>query len=197
MKEKSLFTRSLYASISAAAVLAILPTTLQAIPVDGGAITVAADGHVFATFIGKSPGTAYSDNLFLDSLASPFLFNNFSSIPGTTIDLGSFTAGTELVFRLHVDNTGDNFFSGDPARNADNVAHARVLDPVGGSTEVDWEDLYGDPEGASGFNDLFFSFTNVRAVGTPDTGSTLALLGIGVFGLVGFARRSSKQPLKQ
>ena len=166
-----------------------------AVPIEGAPILVASTGDVIARFDGKSPGTSFSNDLYL-TLVGPdlFLFNNFSSLMGTTINLGSFTAGTELVFRLHVINTNTDYFSGDPTRNPDGVAHAKVFDPTGGWTSVQWEDLFGNPEGAGGFNDLFFSFSNVvnnpGSVGAvPDEASTAGLLSAVLGGLCVLARR--------
>ena len=54
--------------------------------------------------------------LMLDSSGNPgndgdpsndlFVFNNFGSTVGETKNLGPFASGTELMFRLHVNNTG-------------------------------------------------------------------------------------------
>jgi hypothetical protein len=59
-----------------------------------------------------------------------------------------------------------------------------------GTTLVSFEDLYGDPEGINGFNDLSFSFTNTAAA-VPEPES-LALLLAGLGGLaVGLRRRKA------
>ena len=97
------------------------------------------------------------------------------------------------MFRLHVNNTGDDFFTGLASRNADNLFHARVqADWQPGTTLVSFEDLSGTPEGQNGYNDLSFSFTNtsVTPVPEPETWG-LMLAGLGVVAAV--ARRKKQQ----
>lgn len=177
--------------INAAAVLALsafASVTLQAIPIEGAKIIVATDGEVIATYRGNS--ASYSNDLYLDSPANAIgiIFNNHASPVGSTKSLGSFTAGTELVFRLHVNNTGNDFFSGPADRNPDNHAHAQLddSDPLyPNETVIHFEDLFNGP---FQYNDLSFSFSNVRAVdpttdGVPDGGITIAMLGLGFAGM--------------
>ena len=58
---------------------------------------------------------------------------------------------------------------------------------------MDFEDLFGNPEGAAGFNDIHFTFTNVKSsTSVPDASNTLALLGTPLVGLFGFSRRLKK-----
>ena len=182
--------------------LGIVSTTLTmrslAIPIDGAPIVVAADGNVVATYFGTT--ASYNSDLYLFSPSGAFtsiIFNNHGSTVGSIVDLGFFAAGTELIFRLHVNTTGLDFFSGDPSRNSDGLAHARVNDEFSSTqTLVEFEDLFGTPEGSLGFNDLRFGFTNVRStppVGVPDAGSTMALLSLSTLGIVGFMRRLTRQ----
>jgi hypothetical protein len=169
----------------------------------GGSAVVTSNGNVIATFVGQSAG--FDSNLdvvagdLTTSLFGPF-FHNHLTIPGTTIDLGFYTAGTELIFRLNVLTTGDKFFSGPASRNPDGVAHAKVDDTiVAGSTQVAFEDIFGG--GDRDYNDNVFSFSNVRVTATPPAipvtpvtppqvaePGTLALFGLSLVGL-GFARR--------
>jgi hypothetical protein len=197
---------ALIVNCSAVAVLfTVLPQPTSAIPIEGAPIIVATDGHVIATFQGRSPGTVFSNDLYLESPSgfSGIIFNNFSSTVGSTVDLGFFTAGTELIFRLDV-NPGPglsfydrDFYSGPGSRNPDGLAHTRVDDEwMSGQTLVEWEDLFGAPEGSAGFNDLFFSFTNVRSTPpptVPDGGSTVALMGLAMIALIGWARKRDRQ----
>ena len=180
-----------------------VPSKAVALPVEGAPIIVATDGDVMAQYLGTT--TAFNSDLYLVSPAGayvPVIFNNYDSPIGLLVDLGSFTAGTELIFKLHVNTTGDDFYSGDPSRNPDNKAHARVDDAFSVvQTLVEFEDQLGAPEGSQGFNDLKFAFSNVRStlpqlpppIGVPDGGSTMALLGLSVTALFGFFRRMNRQ----
>lgn len=156
--------------------LAIFAAAAHAFPIaspgtEGRLVVVAGNAAVVATYQGNS--ASYSDDLYLmlDASGNPgddgnltndlLVFNNHSSPVGSTKSLGTFAPGTELEFRLFVHNTGDNFVTGPAARNVDGMAHARVQnDWQPNTTLVSFEDLYGTPEGAGGFNDLSFSFTN-------------------------------------
>jgi hypothetical protein len=168
-----------------------------------GNVVIAGSNPVTAKYEGNS--ASFSNDLYLelDALGNPgmdgifgndlFLFNNQGNSPGDTASVGTFTAGTELIFRLHVNNTGDDFYSGPGTRNSDGLPHARVQDNWAPSTTlVSFEDLVGEPEGDQGFNDLSFSFENTRgATGVPDGGTTAGLLAAGVAAM-GVLRRKLK-----
>ncbi len=164
---------------------------------EGFLVIAAGSSPVVATYEGNS--ASYSNDLYLerDGLGNPgidgntandlFLFNNHVNNPGNTASVGTFSAGVELVFRLHVNNTGDNFFSGPGSRNVDGNAHARVQDNwAPGTTLVSFEDLRGGP---FVFNDLSFSFSNTRSTPVPDSMSTGLGLGVALIGLFTAARR--------
>ncbi len=168
---------------------------VQAVPILGASVFVATTGDVIATKLPASAG--FSSNLFLDTPGNTLgiIFNNHTTPDGTTMNLGSFTAGTELVFRIFVINTGRSFFTGPASRNPDNVFHA-VVDTAfaPGETLVGFEDLFGG--GDQDYDDNRFSFTNVGTVvppippvsSVPEPGSLL-LLSSGVVGLLGFGRK--------
>jgi MYXO-CTERM domain-containing protein len=134
-------------------------------PVDGGSMVVHEDGVVRITFLGSDAG--YFNELYLESddpsTSDRLLFDRTTRY-GRSFVLGNFDAGTILTFRLHVRNTGDDFFTGDASTNPDGIAHARAttvydagLDlPV---TTVGFEDLVGG--GDRDFNDFMFRLTNV------------------------------------
>jgi hypothetical protein len=171
------------------AVVLWLPLTLQAFPIavsgTGLSVIVTSTDDIIATYRGNS--AAYSNDLYLDSPGGPiFIFNNHASAVGSTVNLGSFDIGTELLFRLHVNDTGYDFFTGPASRNPDGKAHARVQENwMPNETLVSFEDLFNGP---FHYNDLSFSFTNVTAAPVP-VPAAVWLFGSGLAGLLGFKRK--------
>ncbi|MDQ5978273.1 MAG: hypothetical protein QG602_1247 [Verrucomicrobiota bacterium] len=191
---KAILSKILKTSIGGGLLALLLPVA-HAVPILGGSVIVASDGEVVAKFLGHTAG--YTNLLYLDSPTNGIgvIFNNHASLIGSTVNLGSFTAGTELIFRINVVNTGDNFYSGPASRNADGLAHAVVDDAFSASeTYVGFEDLYGG--GDRDYDDLNFSFTNVKGTnnppGVPDTGSTAVLGAMGLLALAG-VRKSMRR----
>ena len=198
--------RSLVGAL-ATAVFLPLSAPAQSFPIaapgsEGFVIVATSSDPIIATYLGNS--AAFSDDLFLaigvsgqpgidgNSANDVFIFNNQSSPFGSTFNLGSFLPGTELIFRLFVHNTGQSYYSGPASRNPDNLPHARVQSNwLPGTTLVSFEDLLNDPEGANGFNDLSFSFTNTFAATATPEPTTFVLLAGGLFfvGLVARKRR--------
>lgn len=178
-------------SLAVLSLVALGPTAAFAQTVAGGSLFVTTSGDVQATYLGNS--ASYDDYLYLASPTNTLgqIFFNHGDPVGTTKDLGYFTAGTELVFRLHVANTANDFYSGDPSRNPDNHAHALVTygyTPT--TTLVGFEDLKGGPYD---YNDLSFTFTNVQQISpVPEASTTVSLgllLTLGLGGLVVAVRR--------
>ena len=182
---------------------AISTVGVSAIPIASpgteGAPIITAGGVVTSVYQGNT--ASYSNDLYLERNADGtpgmdgiqsndlFIFNNQASAVGSSVVLGDFASGLELVFRLHVNNTGENFYSGLATRNPDGLAHARVQNEyLPGTTLVSFEDLFNTPEGVNGYNDLSFTFTNTRNTAVPDGGATSVLLGGGLAG-VAFLRR--------
>ena len=156
---------------------------------EGFLVIVNGSDAVIATYQGNS--AAYSNDLYLVNTGA-FVFNNHGNNPGDTVNLGSFAAGTELLFKLHVNDTGNDFFTGPGSRNPDQHTHARVQDAwLPGVTLVSFEDLFNGP---FDYNDLSFSFSNTRsavtAVPEPET-YAMMLAGLGLLGFV--ARRRKQQ----
>ena len=172
------------------AMLLGLAVQSQAVPILGGYVIVETTGNVTATFLGHT--AAFSNDLYLYLPANDMgiIFNNHTTPVGTTADLGTYAAGTELQFMIYVNNTGHSWFSGDASRNVDGLAHAVVDDDYAGGTAtyVGFEDLFGG--GDNDYDDIMFSFTNTAGSETPPVPepSTMALMGLGAVGL-GFAAR--------
>lgn len=152
-----------------AVALAAFCTAGSAFAQVGAPAIVATTGEVTVTILQSSAG--YTSDLYLDNTeVSTYIGSNRDL--GMTMSLGTFDAGTELLFRLVVRNTGHAFYTGDAARNPDGLAHAWVS-PHEGYSIVGFEDLWGG--GDLDFNDCTFKFTNV----VPAPGSAaLALTGV-------------------
>ena len=172
-----------------------LPAISMAGSILGGSLIVEHTGTVSVTFQGHS--ASYSSTLFLHNTGQT-LFNNKTASVGQTIELvGTFVAGTELVFGLTVHDTGHTFYTGIGARNADGLAHALLDNTFGadGETLVSFEDLLGGDKGYDeDYNDHEYSFTNLAAEEGLETDidgetlvqpepSTIILLGSGLLGL--------------
>jgi hypothetical protein len=173
------------ASLTAALLFSaeVMAHPIAAIGTEGFKV-IASGGEVIATYEGNSAG--YSNDLFL---GLDFIFNNHVTPVGTSTSLGIFAAGTELIFRLHVNNTGEDWYTGPASRNADGKTHARVQENwATNTTLVSFEDLINTPEGDWGYNDLSFSFTNTKAGTSVPESSPFILMMLGL-GLLTFARR--------
>lgn len=174
--------------LAIAAVAFAASTSAYAFPIaapgtEGFLVIAGGGGDIIAKYEGNS--AAYSNDLYLVN-TNQFVFNNHGNNPGDTVNLGAFAAGTELIFRLHVNNTGFNYFTGPASRNPDNNFHARVEDNwAPNTTLVSFEDLFNGP---FDFNDLSFSFTNTRGQPAVPEPGTWAMMLVG-FGAVGAAMR--------
>lgn len=172
----------------AAGCAAVVSLSAQAFPIAApgteGLLVIASGGEVTATYQGNS--ASYSNDLYLVNTGA-FVFNNHANSPGDTAVLGTFAAGTELIFKLYVNNTGYSYFTGPGSRNPDGNTHARVQSEWSpGTTLVSFEDLYNGP---FDYNDLSFSFTNtVSGVPEPET-YALMLAGLGVVGMLARRRK--------
>ncbi len=158
-----------------------------AAPGTEGLPVIATGGDVTATYLGS--GAGYINFLYFEPNSAPpvSVFNNQTSVFNSTLDLGSFAAGTQLNFRLNVTNTGNNFYTGAAALTPDNQPQARVQANylVPGTTLVSFEDLYGGPYD---YNDLSFSLTNTtnQATSVPEP---VTIFGTLIGGTIAFRLR--------
>ncbi len=144
---------------------------------EGVSVIVTSTDPVLATYQGNS--ASYNNDLLLNG---NFIFNNQSTPVGSSLVLGSFAVGTELIFELRVNSIGFSVFTGLASRNPDGQTHARVQTGwQPNTTLVSFEDLYNGP---FDYNDLSFSFTNTVGAPTPvpePGGSLLMLAGLAAF----------------
>ncbi len=197
--EMSSLTRSNSATFLAGVILTLLLLPGQSNasyildePILGGHLIVVETGPVLATFLGSDAG--YFNRIFLEGPNSGLkeIFNK-SSVIGTEVNIGNFLAGTELVFRLHVDNTGLDFYSGEGINNPDGLPHVLATSTFVNEsglyfTELGFEDLYGG--GDKDYNDFSLSLINVvdpPPVQVPEP-LTITLLGLGLTG-IGYRRQ--------
>ena len=160
----------LCAFVGSVTLFGLLAAPAQATPVLEQTL-IATGGDVVVTFV--SNGAAMASELWLDGDNGDELgaiFDNWTTAVGTSMNLGSFADGTELVFKLLVEQTGNVFFSGSASRNPDGLVHA-VLESATGGVLVGFEDLFGG--GDRDYDDLVFAFTNV--VPTDSAGTTGAV----------------------
>ena len=151
---------------------------------------VASAGEVMVTFLSKD--AAYSDDLFLQGLSTK-LFNNQTAFKGQQFSLGSFAAGSELAFKLFVNDTGNTFYSGLASNNSDNLIHTAVELNPDNTVTIGFEDLLkgGDKD----YNDIVFKLSNVQltnaAVAAVPEVQSYAMMFAGLLMLGAAKRRKS------
>ncbi|KQC05701.1 MAG: hypothetical protein APR53_02030 [Methanoculleus sp. SDB] len=119
-----------------------------------GNLVLAQDSDVAVIFVSSNCG--YTNPFRLDSPIS-ISMGDKSTNPGTTFSLGTFSAGTELIFAIESDD--GTFYTGPASRNSDNYIHADVTGSYG-NWLISWEDLKNG--GDNDYNDIVF-----RAMATP------------------------------
>ncbi len=152
---------------------------------------VATGGDIVMRYEGYSAG--YESLISVNNVeinGQSLFFPNFTTTNGSTINLGSFSAGLSLDIALHVvapPSASNIWHTGAAALNLDNVIHANVIFDYNGEvgrTFVGFEDQFGG--GDLDYNDHMFSFIGVTAV--PEPGSP-ALIAVGLGTLAFLARR--------
>jgi hypothetical protein len=161
-------------------------------PLPTGQELIASGGDVSLTFLG--PTTAiFEDVIFLQSPANGFglFFDNHGTANGATIDLGSYTAGTELEFGLFSYNSGETWYSGPGSRNSDGDVHAYMVNNYEGipnTTYVGFEDLAANAPADWNYVDDIFTVSGVNSTEVPDMASTACLSGLAGLSLAIFRR---------
>lgn len=165
----------------------------------GTDLVVAEDGDVMVTYLSFSAN--YSNTLYLftdDGIANNDIeiFNNKMTSPGTTLNLGNFTAGTELLFYIFVHDTQQTYYSGsNTGLNADGIVHTKVDSDYGENmVYVGFEDIYNG--GDFDYNDLEFSIQFINGTSGPQSVPEPSTLLIFLFALALFTvakRQRQKQ----
>jgi hypothetical protein len=142
-----------------------------------GSPVIAPGGELTVTIL---PATAaYTNMLYLTDgagLAAPVFIASNKQV-GDTVLLGTFEAGTELVFMISVLDTGDKFYTGEAGRNFDGLEHANVMALDHGTIFVGFEDQ--EAGGDRDYDDACFELA--RSVPAP---GALTLAGAGALTLL-------------
>jgi hypothetical protein len=131
----------------------------------GGSI-YANGGEVTVQILPGNPAAIFTSQIRLQSPAPVQTIGSNTQV-GTTVSLGTFPAGTELVFDILVNDSIQpglfTYSTGPGSRNPDGVAHADVLCLGGGVAQVSFEDGFG--AGDNSYNDVRFEVRQPLATG--------------------------------
>ena len=133
----------------------------------------AIGGDVIVT-IGPSDA-GYTSELYLVSPGAVQYIGSNRDL-GNMVNLGSFATGVELIFKIHVRNTGNDFYTGPGTRNADDIPHANVESPSPTLTQIQFEDIFNG--GDRDYNDMTINFSGI--VPAP---ASLGFFGVAALGM--------------
>lgn len=168
LHSRVLAATTIMASLAGAGVAA-LAQPAGAAPVLGGQL-YGTGGHVTVEVLPAEAG--FTSELRLCQPGQDQIFITTNRDVGTTVSLGTFPAGTELVFCIYVRNTGATYFMGPASRNRDNEVHASVDVTGEGQATVGFEDVWAG--GDRDYNDNLFRFTGVMPTIPPPDCSVVA-----------------------
>jgi hypothetical protein len=131
----------------------------------GGRI-FANGGEVTVQILPGNPAAIFTSQIRLQSPAPVQSIGSNTQV-GTTVSLGTFPSGTELIFDILVNDSITpglfTYSTGPGSRNPDGVAHADVLCLGGGVSQVSFEDGFG--AGDASYNDVRFEVRQPLATG--------------------------------
>ena len=141
----------------------------------GTAIVLPQAGSVTATVVGAS--AAYTSDFGLDQPTHVLLLANATGQVGTTVPVGTFAAGTSLVFYIYVENTATTYLS--------TSDHAQVTANSATSWTIGWEDGTDFD-----YNDLVTQITLTGSTAAGPSAAESYGTGSGVFGPSWVARHA-------
>jgi hypothetical protein len=136
--------------------------TASAAPIIGGQL-YSTGGDIIVEVLPATAGFVSELHLYSPG---PDRFIALNTDVGTVINLGSYPAGSELIFGIFVRNTGNTFLMGPGIRNPDGIPHVGVDVQGPGLAIVGFEDLLGG--GDLDYDDNVFRFTGgIAPLGCP------------------------------
>ena len=180
---------------------AAMAVPAHALTLQGNTLFTSANEMVIVTFISEE--AAFSDLLFESSPNEMFLFDSNTAVAGQQVNLGSFNAGLELIFRLDTyfrdlqvakaDGFLASWFSGSGSRNQDGTEHALITFLGNNTYQIGWEDLdFNSPTYDGDFDDMVITVRGVPFDPVIPEPATLALVGIGLASIGVASRRRNR-----